>query len=79
MDLTSAKKAGSSRMYDFPKFFVGQYQFFHYVELCRRLRVNAVLMKARGIGYSEINASILANSFNSNQNSVNVLTAQLEN
>lgn len=49
MDLTSAKKAGSSRLYDFPKFFVGQYEFFHYVELARRLRVNAVLMKARGI------------------------------
>lgn len=49
MDLTSAKKAGSSRLYDFPRFFVGQYEFFHYVELARRLRVNAVLMKARGI------------------------------
>ena len=36
-------------------------------------------MKARGIGYSEINASILANAYNSNRNSVNVLSAQLEN
>ena len=79
MDLTSAKKAGSSRLYDFPKFFVGQYEFFHYVELCRRLRMNAVLMKARGIGYSEINAAILANAYNSYRNSVNVLSAQLEN
>ena len=35
MDLTSAKKAGSSRLYDFPKFFVGQYEFFHYFELCK--------------------------------------------
>lgn len=79
MDLTSAKKAGSSRMYDFPKFNVGQYQFFHYIELARELRLNAVLMKARGIGYSEINASIIANSYNSKRNSVNVLAAQLAN
>lgn len=79
MDLTSAKKAGSSRLYDFPKFFVGQYEFFHYVELARRLRMNAVLMKARGVGYSEINASILANSYNSQPNSVNVLAAALDN
>lgn len=79
MDLTSAKKAGSSRLYDFPRFFVGQYEFFHYVELAKRLRMNAVLMKARGIGYSEINAAILANAYNSFRNSVNVLSAQLEN
>ena len=49
MDLTSAKKAGSSRVFDFPKFFVAQYQWFHYLELCRRLRLNAALMKARGV------------------------------
>jgi hypothetical protein len=79
MDLTSAKKAGSSRIFDFPKFSVGQYQFFHYIELARCLRLNAVLMKARGIGYSEINASIIANSYNSKRNSVNVLAAQISN
>lgn len=50
MDLTSPKKAGEGRMYDFPKFFVAQYEFFHYLELCKRLRKNAVLMKARGVG-----------------------------
>ena len=49
MDLKSAKKAGSSRIYDFPRFYVGQYQFFHYIELAKRIRKNAVLMKARGI------------------------------
>lgn len=50
LDLTSAKKAGEGRVYDFPKFFVAQYEFFHYLELCKRLRKNAVLMKARGVG-----------------------------
>ena len=52
MDLTSASKAAEGRIYDFPKFFVAQYEFFHYIELCKRLRKNAVLMKARGVGQS---------------------------
>ena len=38
MDLTSADKAGGGRLYDFPRFFVKQYEYFHYVELCKRLR-----------------------------------------
>lgn len=50
LDLTSTKKAGQGRMYDFPRFFVAQYEFFHYLEMCKRLRKNAVLMKARGVG-----------------------------
>ena len=50
MDLTSATKAGSGRLYDFPKFFVKQYEYFHYVELCKRLRKNAIGLKARGVG-----------------------------
>lgn len=49
MDLSSADKAGDSRMYAFPDFSVGQYEFFHYVELARVCRLNGVLMKARGI------------------------------
>lgn len=50
LDLTSTHKAGQGRIYDFPKFFVAQYEFFHYLEMCKRLRKNAVLMKARGVG-----------------------------
>lgn len=50
LDLTSAKKLGAGRVYDFPRFFVAQYEFFHYIEMCRRLRKNAALMKARGVG-----------------------------
>ena len=78
MDL-STSKAGEGRMYDFPKFFVAQYEFFHYIELCKRLRKNAVLMKARGVGYSEIDASIAANTYNCRRNSVTVLAAQQDN
>ena len=78
MDL-STSKAGEGRIYDFPTFFVAQYEFFHYIELCKRLRKNAVLMKARGVGYSEIDASIAANTYNCRRNSVTVLAAQQDN
>lgn len=42
-------KAGEGRVMDFPSFYVAQYEWFHYLELCKRLRKNAVLMKARGV------------------------------
>lgn len=48
-DLTSAKKAGGGRVRTFPEFFVEQYKWFHYLELCKVLRKNAALMKARGV------------------------------
>lgn len=51
MDL-STQKAGTGRLYDFPKFFVAQYEFFHYLEMCKKLRKNVVLMKARGVGHT---------------------------
>lgn len=76
MDLTSAKKAGEGRVYDFPKFYVAQYEFFHYIELCKRLRKNAALMKTRGCGFSEMDAAIAANMYNCRENSITVLAAQ---
>ena len=45
---TEQEKAGDSRSIIFPKFFVYQYEFFHYFELCRTLRRNCALMKNRG-------------------------------
>ncbi len=79
MDLTSAEKAGASRNYDFPSFFVKQYEYFHYIELCKRLRKNAIGLKARGVGFSEIGAAIVVNTYNCRRNSVIVVAAQLEN
>lgn len=76
MDLTSPKKAGEGRVYDFPRFYVAQYEFFHYIELCKRLRKNAALMKTRGCGFSEMDAAIAANMYNCRENSITVLAAQ---
>ena len=77
MDLTSAKKAGSGRRYAFSSFLVGQYEWFHYMELAKRLRLNACLMKSRMVGYSEIDAAVLVNSYNCIRSSVNLVVAHL--
>lgn len=48
-DLTTATKAGGGKQYSFPGFFVAQYEYFHYIELCKRLRKDAIGLKARGV------------------------------
>ena len=45
---TETSVAGAGRKRIFPKFFVYQYEFFHYFELCRHLRMNLAEMKNRG-------------------------------
>lgn len=77
MDLSSAEKAGSGRVYIFPAFYAGQYEWFHYIEMARRLRLNACLMKSREIGFSEIDAAIIANSYNCIKGSINLIVAHL--
>lgn len=57
------KASGSGTTDDFPKFMASQYMFFHYLNLCRVLHKNACLMKARSIGFSEINASLAARMY----------------
>ena len=63
---------------DFPNFIVSQYEYFHYLELCKRLRKNAALMKARGLGFSEINAAMTANFYSTCKNSTSLIIAAEE-
>jgi len=44
-------------------FFVFQYEYFHYVELCEILRRDVALLKARSMGFSEMAASLCARPF----------------
>lgn len=74
-----AKKAGTSRLAIFPNFYSYQYEFFHYFELCRHLKKNCGLMKSRGIGFSEINAALLANTYSCFRESNSLLTAYNSN
>lgn len=73
----TTSKAGTGRSIDFPDFYVAQYEWFHYLELCKRLRKNAALMKARGLGFSEMNASLASNMYTVRDNSNTVITANL--
>ena len=72
---TEQEFAGDSRSIIFPNFLVYQYEFFHYFELCRRVKKNYTVMKNRGSGFSEINASIFDDFFNCFRKSICLLTA----
>lgn len=74
-DLDNVEEAGMGRQEIFTNFLEGQYEWFHYLKLARKLRMNACMMKARGAGYSEIEASIISNSYNVIKGSINVCTA----
>lgn len=56
-------KASSGRDMAFPIFFVYQYEYFHYVELCEILGKDVGLLKARALGFSEMAASLCARPF----------------
>ena len=74
-DLVNVKEAGGGRNDIFPNFLEGQYEWFHYLKMAKMLKLNACMMKARAAGYSEIEAAILANSYNCIRGSVNVACA----
>ena len=46
---TEVKKLGTSRQDIFPEFYSAQYEFFHYFELCKVLKKDCGLFKARGV------------------------------
>ena len=77
-NLTKRKALGDGRPEDFPEFYVCQYEYFHYIELCRVLGFNAVGLKGRGLGFSEIAASLASNTYNSRKNSRTVVVANTE-
>ena len=54
------KASGEGLDRGFPVFFASHYIFFHYLQMARVLHKHAALMKARSIGFSEINASLSA-------------------
>ena len=76
---TEVEKLGTSRQDIFPELFIAQYEFFHYFELCKVLKKDCGLFKARGCGFSEINAAICNQIYNCFPNSVCMLTANAQN
>ena len=68
------KASGEGTNESFPVFFASQYMFFHYLQMCKVLHKNAALMKARSIGFSEINASLAARLYTTIKRSRTVIT-----
>lgn len=68
------KKSGAGTTDGFPVFFSSQYTFFHYYEMAKRLHLHCALMKARSIGFSEINAAIATNLFITVRQSFTIIT-----
>lgn len=54
----SGKKAGSGRVRKHPSFWAVHYEWFHYIELAEILGFDCVGLKSRGVGFSEVGASL---------------------
>lgn len=59
---------GSGRKESFPGFLSKQYEFFHYLEIAERLHKDVCILKARGVGFSEIIASLSVRPYTTNPN-----------
>lgn len=66
--------AGEGLSKGFPVFFESHYRFFHYLQMTRILHKHAALMKARSIGFSEINAALSARLYTINRESRVMIT-----
>lgn len=58
LESSADKKSGAGREDGRPLFWAAHYEFFHYIELCEVLGYDAVILKARGVGASEMAASL---------------------
>lgn len=72
---TDVKKAGQGRGLIFPAFVDKQYEYFHYIEMGQILKHDVLTVKSRGIGWSEIGASLLVNNYSTRRNTHNVIIA----
>ena len=72
--IDKVQKAGGGRPDGFPNFSEAQYQWFHYYEMAKRTRKHCAMMKARGVGFSEINASMAACMFTIIRQSMSIIT-----
>ena len=50
--------SGKGRREAFPSFLAKQYEFFHYIEICEILHKDVCILKARGLGASEMLAAL---------------------
>lgn len=64
---------------NFPAFLAKQYEYFHYLELCRKSGHDGMAFKSRGVGASQIAASNCACAYTFHKGSRNMVTAFSDN
>lgn len=69
-------KSGSELQEEnFPAFLAKQYEYFHYMEMCRASGHDGILFKSRGVGASQIAASNAVCAYMFHKASRNIVTA----
>ena len=74
-----ATKKTTGRGQSFPSFLSKQYEFFHYLELCEYIGKDIVMLKARGLGFSEMLACLGARPFITTRAFTTMYTAFADN
>lgn len=64
---------------NFPGFLAKQYEYFHYLELCRKSGHDGMAFKSRGVGASQIAASNCACAYTFHKATRNIVTAFSDN
>jgi len=75
----SSIKEISGQVEGFPNFLAKQYEFFHYIEMCEYIAKDCAMLKARGLGFSEILACLGVRPFVTTRNFRTTYTAAAEN
>ena len=76
---SQVEKTGQGRNKIFPAFLSKQYEYFHYIELCELTGHDVLAVKSRGVGFSEIAASLGVGDYTVNRNVHCVYTAFAQN
>ena len=76
--ISEGARGGAGRNEKFPTFLAKQYEFFHYVEMAERLHKDVAILKARGIGLSEIVACLAVRPYITNRGYRSLLTCAAE-
>ena len=75
---SKVSQAGQGRGMVFPEFFSKQYEYFHYIDMCEKLHKDVCAVKSRGIGWSEIAASLGVRVYTTRRNTHSVYIANIE-
>jgi len=66
---------GEGRLESFPSFIAKQYEWFHYVEMAEKLHKDVGALKSRGVGWSEMTASMAVRPYTTKRGYNVMLTA----